>query len=69
MKTNNQVIKELKAERDELWTRFSRLDHFIDTEEYGELPVHHQRLIQKQWDSMDDYYRALNSRIADLEGK
>ena len=44
MKNNDQVIKKLKAERDELWTRFSKLDHFIDTKEYGELPVHHQMI-------------------------
>lgn len=69
MKNNDQVIKKLKAERDELWTRFSKLDHFIDTKSYSQLSSRQQNLIQMQWYGMDKYIEALSLRISDMEAK
>ncbi len=69
MKTNQQVIEELKTERDELRTRFNKLTDFIDTKSYSQLSSRQQNLIQTQWYEMDKYIEALSLRISDMEAK
>ena len=67
MKTNNQVIKELKAERTEVASRLGKLNAFGTTSQFEALSVVQRSLIQKQSAAMNTYVWALNERIRDLE--
>lgn len=67
MKTNEQAIKELVVERDEVLDRFRKLENFIATPEYYKMSRFRRQLMQNQWVGMDKYIQALNMRISDLK--
>lgn len=67
MKPNEQVIKELIAERDELQDKLSKLRKFINSETfYEKVSLSQARGLNMQEKAMDEYITALNIRIGDL---
>ena len=67
MKPNEQVIKELIAERDELQDKLSKLRKFTNSETfYEKVSLSQARGFNMQEKAMDEYITALNIRIGDL---
>ncbi|WP_394530012.1 hypothetical protein LL045_08010 [Lactococcus lactis subsp. lactis] len=67
MKPNEQVIKELIAERDELQDKLSKLKKFTNSEIfYEKVSLSQARGLNMQEKAMDEYITALNIRIGDL---
>ena len=67
MKPNEQVIKELIAERDELQDKLSKLRKFTNSETfYEKVSLSQARGLIMQEKAMDEYITALNIRIGDL---
>ena len=67
MKPNEQVIKELIAERDELQDKLSKLRKFTNSETfYEKVSLSQARGFNMQEIAMDEYIIALNIRIGDL---
>ena len=67
MKPNEQVIKELIAERDELQDKLSKLRKFTNSETfYEKVSLSQARGLIMQEKAMDEYIIALNIRIGDL---
>ena len=67
MKPNEQVIKELIAERDELQDKLSKLRKFTNSEKfYEKVGLSQARGFNMQEIAMDEYIAALNIRIGDL---
>ena len=67
MKPNEQVIKELIAERDELQDKLSKLRKFTNSEKfYEKVGLSQARGFNMQEKAMDEYIIALNIRIGDL---
>ena len=67
MKPNEQVIKELIAERDELQDKLSKLRKFTNSETFYEKVSLSQAIgFNMQEKAMDEYITALNIRIGDL---
>ncbi len=67
MKPNEQVIKELIAERDELQDKLSKLRKFTNSETfYEKVSLSQARGLNMQEKAMDEYITALNIRIGDL---
>ena len=67
MKPNEQVIKELIAERDELQDKLSKLRKFTNSETfYEKVSLSQARGFNMQEKAMDEYIIALNIRIGDL---
>lgn len=67
MKTNEQVIEELKAEHEEMHDRFMKLAEFIISPDYHKLVKRQQQLISEQRSVMQEYSEILYERIIDLE--
>ena len=67
MKPNEQVIKELIAERDELQDKLSKLRKFTNSETfYEKVSLSQARGFNMQEKAMDEYIISLNIRIGDL---
>ena len=67
LKPNEQVIKELIAERDELQDKLSKLRKFTNSETfYEKVSLSQARGLIMQEKAMDEYITALNIRIGDL---
>ena len=67
MKPNEQVIKELIAERDELQDKLSKLRKFTNSETfYEKVGLSQARGFNMQEKAMDEYIIGLNIRIGDL---
>ena len=67
MKPNEQVIKELIAERDELQDKLSKLRKFTNSETfYEKVSLSQARGLIMQEKAVDEYITALNIRIGDL---
>ena len=67
MKPNEQVIRELIAERDELQDKLTKLRKFTNSETfYEKVSLSQARGLNIQEKAMDEYITALNIRIGDL---
>lgn len=69
MKTNKQVIEELKTERIEVMTRLAKLNAFSVTAEFEKQSSKQRDLMHRQGQAMSDYVGALYERIKDLEAE
>lgn len=67
MKPNEQVIKELIVERNELQEKLTSIRKFMSSDEfYNGISWEQSRGFNMQEKAMDDYITALNIRIGDL---
>jgi len=66
MKSNEQIKQELEKEYEELNKKYLKLDNFLWTEEFKQLPQLHQDLLNLQNDAMNNYCYILQMRIKNL---
>lgn len=63
MKTNKQVMKELKDEYHEIQEKNYKLSHFIDSDDAGKLPSFEVTAMSTQLSIMIAYQDILKTRI------
>lgn len=69
MKSTEQVIKELKQEKAELFEKAVKLEKFLDNEKLvAGVGEHQEFLMYHQLGAMKQYIFWLKKRIRDLEG-
>jgi len=61
------VVSELKVERDDLKTKFKKIDDAIENYQDFGISKSHMELMSSQWVAMKHYIEALDNRIKDLE--
>ncbi|MCT3390362.1 crAss001_48 related protein [Lentilactobacillus hilgardii] len=68
MKNNEQVIKELKVEKDQVMQQFNQLLKFFGTDDFKKLSGTQQHYLRIQMSIMRTYSDVLDARITDLSG-
>lgn len=63
-----ELIRKLEAEHASVNERFQRLDAFIMSDRYQELPAEDRVDLSAQWRYMDGYVSILMRRISRLKG-
>lgn len=66
MKSNKEVVKELRTEIRQLEEKQNRLNNFLHSEEIDKVSVHQRCYMTAQLAMMHGYLEALNDRYFDL---